>query len=142
MSHTCKALVIHCMDFRIQKDLNDFFTSLGLVGDFDRVSVAGAIRPLVHGTDAEKAYVMSQIATSVRLHATREAYLIAHTDCGAYGGRDAFADAQAEHTTHVADLNTAKSAILAAHPELTVKLIIARLTEADGKLAIDFEQVQ
>lgn len=141
MSHICRALILHCIDFRLQPDLEKFIASNSLVGDVDRVSIAGAVRPLVHGTEAEKAYVLGQIATSVQLHASREIYLVNHTDCGAYGGKTAFPTEAAEYDQHVADLNAAKQAFLAVHPDLTVKLVIARITEAGEARTIQFESV-
>ena len=110
MSHTCKALVIHCIDFRLGKAIKKYLEDQNLLGDADIVSVAGAVKDLD--------YAMKQIDISKRLHNISEVILINHTDCGAYGGDD---------SKHETDLETAKRAILAKFPELSVRKMIARL---------------
>ncbi|MDI6740741.1 MAG: hypothetical protein QME74_10315 [Candidatus Edwardsbacteria bacterium] len=136
--HVCKAAVLHCIDFRLQKDLKSFLTSLDLLGACDVISIAGAVKSLVQGEPEEQAFVLKQIDTSVKLHAIREVYLINHTDCGAYGGQSAFDSPEAERAVHVTDLQNAKKLILAKHPNLKVELLIVRLNESAG---VDFEKV-
>lgn len=138
MSHTCQAAIIHCIDFRLQKDLKSFLVSLDLLGDCDVISIAGAIKSLAQGTPEEQAFVLKQVDVSVKLHAIQEVYLINHTDCGAYGGRNAFDSAEAERAAHLNDLRKAKELILSQHPSLKVELLLARLNEGAG---VDFEKV-
>ncbi len=139
MSHTCKAAVIHCIDFRLQKDLKSFLASLNLLGDCDVVSIAGAVKSLAQGTTEEQAFVLKQIEVSAKLHGIQEVYLINHTDCGAYGGRSAFDSAEAERAAHSNDLHKAKESILAKYPDLKVELLLARINEG---ASADFEKIE
>lgn len=75
--HTCEAVVVHCIDFRLQHFLNDWLTKRFGIRNYDRISWAGGVR--------EFAIIQSQIETSRRLHHVKKAILINHEDCGAYG---------------------------------------------------------
>jgi carbonic anhydrase len=107
MSHTCDALVVDCMDFRLQKYIREF-TDINLKNKtFDLVSYAGSTKNLE--------IITEQIDTSVKLHQIKEVHLIHHEDCGAYGKEGTF-------TRHLKDLKTAKNEILKRHPQLKVYL--------------------
>jgi len=41
--------------------------------------------------ESERQFALSQVQTSMRLHRTQRVMLMAHSDCGAYGGLQAFA---------------------------------------------------
>ncbi len=142
MAHTCKALVLHCMDFRLQTALRERSVAEGLSGDYDLVSLAGAMKDLVHGSDAEQAVVLKQIEISSRLHGIQEIVFIAHTDCGAYGGRSAFADEAAERAAYETDLRAARDRVVGLHPNLKVRLVLAKLSGEEGRWSVDFETIE
>jgi hypothetical protein len=75
--HTCEAVVVHCMDFRLQHFLNEWLSRRFGIKNYDRISWAGGVR--------EFAIIQTQIETSRRLHGVKKAILINHEDCGAYG---------------------------------------------------------
>jgi carbonic anhydrase len=127
------------MDFRFGPDIKAMLESKGHMGDVDIVSVAGAVKPLVHPTHpAEAEFMMRQLEISRLLHHTSHVILLAHEDCGAYGGRQAFADEKAERNTHETDLRAARDMIMAKLPEMRVQLMIAKLS-ADGE--VSFEEI-
>ena len=128
MSHTCKALILHCIDFRLGAAIKNYLEGLSLLGEADIVSVAGAVKNLVSPalpTDAE--FVLRQIDLSKRLHGIAEVILINHTDCGAYGGRQAFRSDEEEYEKHSSDLKKAKEMILAQFPGLEIRTILAKI---------------
>jgi hypothetical protein len=58
----------------------------------------------------------------MRLHQTRRVILMQHSDCGAYGGLEAFkGDAGAERQNHGEELRKAARVLAEAIPELTVE---------------------
>jgi hypothetical protein len=66
--------------------------------------------------------VLDQIRTSMRLHRTTRVILMLHSDCGAYGGLEAFGgDAAAERENHRSEMRKAREVLRAALPELTVE---------------------
>jgi carbonic anhydrase len=75
--HTCEAVVVHCIDFRLQQILNDWLTERFGVRNYDRISWAGGIKDFI--------YLKNQIDISRRLHKIRKIVLVNHEDCGAYG---------------------------------------------------------
>ena len=75
--HTCEAVVVHCIDFRLQGYLNEWLTKRFGVKNYDRISWAGGVKDFI--------YVQGQIDISRRLHKVKKIILINHEDCGAYG---------------------------------------------------------
>ncbi len=139
MAHTCNALIMHCMDFRFGPDIKQFMEERNMLGDCDLVAFAGAAQNLLK--PEFQAFAQRQIELSKRLHGISEVHLMNHMDCGAYGGRAAFADRDAEKAAHAADLISAAAVIKAQHPELAVLLWIAHIEDQDHGHHISFEQV-
>lgn len=110
--HTCEAVVVHCIDFRLQQYLNDWLTNRFGNKNYDRIAIAGAIKDID--------FVAGQVEISHRLHKTRKAILINHEDCGAYGRDGTYA-------RHQRDLREAKRKITALFPDLTVELFYLHL---------------
>lgn len=54
--------------------------------------------------------------------------LMNHTDCGAYGGREAFESNEIECQRHDDDLRKAKEMILSRFPDLKIKMILAKIS--------------
>lgn len=76
-----KALVVHCMDWRIQRAVDELVASLGIVaGEFDRISVPGGA--------GNSGVLEEYVETSVRLHRPPVAILTVHEDCGAGAKRE------------------------------------------------------
>ena len=141
--HKCKALVLHCMDFRFISKINEYLASQDLMGNFDDVSIAGACKNFVSPqNDAERELLLKQIEISRRLHGMEEVILMNHTDCGAYGGHAAFESAEAEYRKHVEDMEASKKMILERWPELKVKKILVKLIAEDHHVKIDFEEIK
>lgn len=104
--HTCDVVVVHCIDFRLQQYLNDWFAKRFVSKGYDRVAVAGGIKNID--------FVLSQIEVSYRLHKVKKAVLINHEDCGAYG-------ADGTYERHKADLAEAQRKVLKSFPSLQVE---------------------
>lgn len=76
-AHTCGAIVITCIDFRLQEYIDNWIKENLGSGNHDRVAWAGGVRNLEN--------ILNQIKISKRLHHISKAILINHEDCGAYG---------------------------------------------------------
>ncbi len=119
-NHTCEAVVVHCIDFRLQHYRNDWLTNRFGDKNYDRISVAGTVKDLD--------FVTRQIEISHRLHKTRKAILINHEDCGAYG-------TTGTKERHASDLAEADGKIEALFPSPDVEIYYLHL---DGT----FEQLR
>lgn len=137
MSHSAKAIAIHCMDFRFVHETVHFFKHRGLIDQYDDVSAAGGAKNLVDPTEAvDRDFILRQIEIAKRLHGITQVYLINHRDCGAYG--KIFDTPEAETERHTADLRQAKSMIQGRFSDLEVKAVLASLA-ADGH--VGFEEI-
>jgi carbonic anhydrase len=104
--HTCKALVIHCIDFRFRKSLAEFLEKR--FGDsYDLISVAGGVKMLVQDP-LDNNFILEQIKISDTLHKPKVILLIQHEDCGAYGGSVAFRDFSEEQEVQNQELEKAE----------------------------------
>ena len=108
----CDALVVHCMDYRLQKFLQPWITVRFGYDNFDIISLAGGVH------DYEM--VLKYVQLAVQIHSINTACLINHEDCRAYG-RDG------TYKRHRHDLLDAGSKIHALFPSLKVETFYLHL---------------
>ncbi len=133
MSHTCRAIVVHCMDFRFAKGLAQYVVDQGLAGDADVVGWAGAGKAFLD--DASKDFALLQVELSHKLHGISEVHVINHIDCGAYGGSKTLGAYDQEHTFQVQELVKVKAVVAERFPQLTFVAHLAQLT--DGGVSVE-----
>jgi carbonic anhydrase len=119
VKNTTDAVVIHCIDFRLQKYLDLWLQNKLGYCNYDRVSLAGGV--------FDFSTVLGQVEIAKKLHEINRVILINHEDCGAYG-------AVGNYERHKADLEEAERKIKALFPDLDVETNYLHL---DGK----FEQM-
>lgn len=73
----CDALVVHCMDYRLQKFLQPWIADRFGDDNFDIISLAGSVH------DYEM--VLKYVQLAVQIHSIETVCLINHEDCRAYG---------------------------------------------------------
>ncbi|OHA09399.1 MAG: hypothetical protein A3B37_02445 [Candidatus Sungbacteria bacterium RIFCSPLOWO2_01_FULL_59_16] len=77
----------------------------------DLVKVAGGARGLASpANENERAYLLDQIAKSIKLHEPKTIWLMVHADCGAYGNPK-FENAEAETTFFGNELANAENTV-------------------------------
>lgn len=116
------AFVIRCFDDRFSPVVKAFLRARG-VKRFDVASVAGGAKILASPEHkSERAFMLRELATSVRLHATARVILCTHHDCGAYGGFARFHGSEEEEFTfHQEEHRKATQAIRALFPDLVIE---------------------
>ena len=129
------AAVVWCYDDRFTLVVRKFLKRIG-VARADSVRVAGGAMALASPkSDFERAYVFEQLRLSRKLHQAERIILIAHRDCGAYGGSPRFnGSAEAETAFHGSELARAVEVIRAALPEVPVECYFA---DFDGVWEVD-----
>lgn len=140
MSHTCKSLILHCIDFRFGEAIKKYLEDNRLMNNCDIVSLDGAAKNLV--SPASPGFidvVLRQIEISQKLHHIPQVILMNHTDCGAYGGRDAFESTEAEYNQHVEDMKKAKKVISDRFDGLEIKMVLAKITPLGQ---VTFEEIE
>ena len=134
MKHECNHFVLSCIDFRFHEAISEWVKENNFVGDYDLVSLAGAQKNVANPETRD--FFMNQLAISVRLHKTNTILLLAHQDCGAYGGSKAFASWAEEKAKYTEDLNIAEATIKNVYPEMKVKKIILEWKVKFGEVTV------
>lgn len=76
-SHNAEAIIVTCIDFRLQEAINVWISHNFAPKTFDRVALGGGVKNLE--------VILSQVDIAVRLHHIDKVVLVNHEDCGAYG---------------------------------------------------------
>ena len=108
----CDALVVHCMDYRLQKFLQPWITVRFGYDNFDIISLAGGVH------DYEM--VLKYVELAVRIHSIEMVCLINHEDCRAYGR-------EGTYKRHRHDLLDTRGKIGALFPRLKVETFYLHL---------------
>lgn len=141
MSHTCKNLLIRCMDFRLNGELDKWITKSELFdGGFDVISLAGASKDLIDGNEEIKNNFLRHIGVSVDLHKVEKIIIFHHSDCGAYAQSYNFNSLKEEKEKQLEDMEKAKEIILEKYPEVEVIFVWGELKDDDGD-EIEFEVI-
>ena len=111
----CDALVVHCMDYRLQKFLQPWITVRFGYDNFDIISLAGSVH------DYEM--VLKYVQLAVQIHGIQTVCLINHEDCRAYG-RDG------TYKRHRHDLLDTRDKLRVLFPQLNVETFFLHLDGA------------
>lgn len=137
MSHHCSSALVRCIDFRLGTVIRDYLNEKKLYGDVDIISVAGAGKDIAQ---SDESFPEGQIDLSKKLHHIKTVILMHHTDCGAYGGREAFVSKEEEHAQHVGDMKNARDKLVAKYPELKVHMVLIHLEEDETTYIEEIEE--
>lgn len=110
--HHCEAIVVTCIDFRLQEAINKWISQNFRPKTYDRVALAGGVKDLNT--------VLGQIDIAVRLHHIKKVVLINHEDCGAYGE-------VGTPKKHLEDLKSARAKAREVYPNLEVEIYYLHL---------------
>lgn len=136
MKHECNHFILSCIDFRFHEAISNWIKENNLTGDYDLISIAGTLKNAVN--EETRPFFLKQVEISKSLHHPKTAILLAHQDCGAYGGSKAFANWDEEKAKYIADLITAESMIKEKYPDMEVQKLIITFDETEK---IQFERV-
>lgn len=115
--YTADACVISCFDARFDLAIRKFLKRRGIV-TFDHVKIPGSAKSLAAPEcEGDRDFVLRMIRTSIRLHGSPRALILAHSDCGAYPG--------VPIDIVAADVVRAAGVLLASEPSLTVECYFA-----------------
>ena len=134
--YQCDAVVVGCFDHRFQTGFAKFLKRSGIATS-DQIRLGGGAKCLASPEhDGESELVLDQIRKSIRLHGTKLAILMVHSDCGAYGGlAGAFAgDTRAESEHHEEELRRAAERLRKAIPAIDVR---AYFVDFEGVWAVE-----
>src|SRR5579863_5907421 len=133
-AYVADAAVLCCFDERIRSATDQFLRAQKILRP-DMIVVAGGARTLASPrNDFERDFILEQVRMSIRLHQTRQVFLMSHSDCATYGGLAAFGgDREREARHHEQELRRAADLIRSSFPELEVKCFFVNF---DGVQAV------
>lgn len=107
-SHSCKAIVFNCIDWRLHPAAERYFQKR--YKTFDLFYTAGSVKGLLE--KGNRLFFLKQIEISRRLHNSKIVALAVHHDCGAFGGMADFKDKKEEFSFYRNILERAQEAVL------------------------------
>lgn len=148
MTGKVDALVVTCMDARLHRAdrpfLADYLRGKHVgIQTWDLVALPGAAKGFVSdNAQALKSALLYSVKTAHDLHHVSRVFLVNHSDCGAYGGAQAFPDVTEEYRRHVSDLRTARETLREFLPNLDVRLFYATVEDRPDGPFVTFDEVR
>jgi len=123
------ACVVSCIDARFELVTRKFLKKRGILWA-DPLKIAGGAKAFASPADeSERSFALGQVRTSMRLHGTHRVMLIVHTDCGAYGGLQAFdGNEEREAANHESELRIAMAFLKNNIPPIEVECYYLKFT--------------
>lgn len=121
--YVCDAAVLWCFDHRFELSVKEFLKKMGIANP-DHIRLGGGPKNLGSSVAGNvRLFVLDQVQKSVALHNTKKVILIAHSDCGAYGGlqKKFGGNVNAEIAFHQRELAVAAEFIRKSIPSLEVQ---------------------
>ena len=129
------ALLLTCMDYRLDNEVTAYMDARGLRDKYDHVILAGASLGVLTGKMPNWGQVFwEHLDIAIALHKIHKVIVIDHWNCGAYKlvlGEAAVKDPETELQSHVRQLYALRSAIITKHPHMEVEIGLMAL---DGKV--------
>jgi len=106
--YSAAAAVVWCFDDRLTPVVRKFLKRCGITR-WDSIRLAGGAKSIASPREeSDRNFLLEQIRLARKLHGIERVILVAHSDCGAYGGLEAFGrDKQAEVDHHRMELSRA-----------------------------------
>jgi hypothetical protein len=124
MSHSAQAVALTCIDFRFRKAFQEFFEEQLNLYSIDHKADAGGVKMIVEEGPVRD-WILKNFETAVKLHNVNRIILINHQDCGAYGGKEAFASTEEEIKFHEIQLRHAVSVVRSKFPDKQIEAYFA-----------------
>jgi carbonic anhydrase len=123
------ACVVSCFDARFELVTRKFLKKRGIWWA-DPLKIAGGAKIFASpAEESERTFALAQVRTSMRLHATNRVMLMLHSDCGAYGGLQAFnGNEEREAANHESELRSAAEFLKSNIPEIDVECYYLKFT--------------
>lgn len=134
-----QAMVLGCIDPRIQEPMREYAVSRSLIGQYSQFTIAGAAIGVVAPAFAKWHEVFwDNLAATIKLHKIKSVIAIDHRDCGA--AKIAYGDAsiatpEIETDTHRKALAEFRKAVGDLQPQLKVETLLMALDGSVVSLA-------
>lgn len=126
--HNCEAILITCIDFRFHQATIQYLKE-NLIEDFDLLTIPGVAKNFVENNIQAKEAIRIIKEVSISLHQVKKIIVMAHWDCGGYGGSQSFASAEEEENKYQADLQKAKEILTQEFSELEILIGYSKIID-------------
>jgi carbonic anhydrase len=125
------AMILGCIDPRIQEPMREFAVTHGLIGQYSKFTIAGAAIGVVAPAFVKwhRAF-WDNLAATIQLHGIETVIAIDHRDCGAAKiayGDDSISTPEKEDATHRAALMQFRQQVGQRQPSLKVETLLMAL---------------
>jgi len=123
------ACVVSCIDARFELVTQKFLKKRKF-SRTDLVKIAGGAKVFASpGQESDRSFALEQVRTSVRLHQPKRVMLMVHSDCGAYGGLQAFGGSEErEAANHEMELRAAAEFLRRNIPAIYIECYYLKFT--------------
>lgn len=109
--------IVWCFDNRTTQALQEFVSALGIKDTYDSIILGGSIKSIASpAQESDRSFALDQIKTSVQLHHSTKVILMAHDNCGGYGGVKG-------KEFYLAELEKARNVVKTALPDIPVEMV-------------------
>ncbi|HWB47473.1 MAG TPA: hypothetical protein VG651_00050 [Stellaceae bacterium] len=126
-----EAMILGCIDPRMQEPVRDYAVKHGLIGKYSQFTIAGAaIGAVAPAFEKWHQAFWDNLAATIQLHSIATVIAIDHRDCGAAKiayGDDSIATPQKEDATHKAALAEFRKQVGQRQPKLKVETLLMAL---------------
>jgi carbonic anhydrase len=126
-----EAMILGCIDPRLQGPVRDFAVKRSLAGQYSQFTIAGAaIGVVAPAFETWHQAFWDNLAATIQLHAIETVIAIDHRDCGAAKiayGDDSIATPDKENATHAAALAQFRKEVGQRQPKLKVETLLMAL---------------
>jgi len=121
------ACVVSCYDARFELATRKFLKKRG-IWMTDPLKIAGGAKVFASPVEeSARSFALAQVRTSMQLHGTNRLLLMIHSDCGAYGGLQAFdRNEEREAENQEAELRNAAEFLNSNVPSIAVECYFLR----------------
>jgi carbonic anhydrase len=121
------ACVVSCYDARFELATRKFLKKRG-IWTTDPLKIAGGAKVFASpAEESARSFALGQVRTSMQLHGTNRLLLMIHSDCGAYGGLQAFGrDEEREAENQEIELRNAAEFLTSSVPSIAVECYFLR----------------
>jgi carbonic anhydrase len=123
------ACIVSCFDARFEL-VTQKFLKKRKISWTDLVKIAGGAKVFASpDQESDRTFALEQVRTSVRLHQPKRVMLMVHSDCGAYGGLQAFGgNEEREAANHETELRSAADFLQRNIPAIGVECYYLKFT--------------
>ncbi|NCF75052.1 MAG: hypothetical protein GWO87_01015 [Xanthomonadaceae bacterium] len=130
MSHFCKNVLIRCMDFRLNNEVDKWIKNSNFFEHgYDLISVAGASKRIAE----EGKEILGDVSVSANLHHVEKIIIMHHSDCGAYAQSYNFSSPDEEKEKQFFDMKKSEKILKSKYPHLEIIKVWAELLDNKGK---------